>query len=79
MREGVADERVEALVVDLDVEDAAAARGHDDRLHAALGRAGHVAVHPGAVEDRADDVEVRCRASARRRRRRSGWSRPGWR
>ena len=38
MRERVRDERVEALLVDLDVEDAAAAGGDDDRLHAVLRR-----------------------------------------
>src|SRR6188508_2166950 len=56
--EGMADERVEAFVVDLDVEDAAAARGHVDRLDAVERvRRAHVAVRIGGVENRADDVE----------------------
>ena len=73
--EGVADEGVEALVLDLHVEDRAAAGRHADGLDAAL-EPRQVLVHPRAVEDRADDVEVDVQARARRRRPRSAWSRP---
>ena len=58
VREGVADERVETGLVDLHVEDRAAARRNEDCLDALLWRVGDVGVHPRAVEDRADDVEV---------------------
>ncbi len=56
--EGVADKRIEALDVELDVEDAAAAGRHDHRLHVPQRRVRQTAVAPGAVEHPADDVEV---------------------
>ena len=49
---------IEPFLVDLDVEDAAAAGRHVHRLDAVERvRRVHVAVHVGGVEDRADDVE----------------------
>ena len=57
-RERVRDEGVQALLVDLDVEDAAPTRGDGHGLHAPLVLA-HVAIDPGAVQDRADDMKVR--------------------
>ena len=56
-REGMADERVQPGLVDLDVEDAAAAGRYLRRLHV-VQMLRQVGVDPGAVEDRADDVEV---------------------
>src|SRR5262249_3728498 len=61
--ERMADERVEARLVDLDVENAAAAGRHECRLDVAL-VVRHVRVHPRAVEDRADDVKVGVEARA---------------
>src|SRR5690349_3441418 len=55
--ERVTDERIEARLVDLHVEDAAAASRNHGRLDVAL-ILRHVRVQPGAVEDRAHDVEV---------------------
>ena len=63
VREGVRHEGIEARLVDLDVEHGPAAGRDADRLHAPL-ELRHVAVHPGAVEDRADDVEVRVEGRA---------------
>ena len=56
---------IEPFVVDLHVEDPAAAGGHVDRLDA-VERVGwiHVAVDVGGVEDRADHVECRRQARA---------------
>ena len=68
VREGVRHERIEAGLVDLDVEDAAAAGRHLHGLHAVLRRARDVRVRPGSVEDRARRRGSRCRASALRRR-----------
>ena len=59
------EERVEARLVDHDVEDRAAAGGNADGLDAGL-EPGHVLVDPGPVEDRADDVEVGVEARAGR-------------
>src|SRR5205823_63194 len=57
--EGVGDEWVEAGLVDLDVEDAAAAGGHRDGLHVVQRVGGiHVPEGVGGVQDRADDVKV---------------------
>ena len=57
MRERVAHERVEARLVDLDVEDGSASGRHLDGLDPFCG-ARDVGVRPGSVEDGADDVEV---------------------
>src|SRR5215203_530166 len=63
VREGVRDERVEALLIDLHVEDGAPTGRHGDRLDTAL-EAGHVTVRPCSVEDRPHDVEVRVQRRA---------------
>src|SRR5215211_4720183 len=65
VREGVGDERVQTLLVDLDVEDAGAARCDAHGLDALLRRVRHVGVDPRPVEDRADDVECRLERRAR--------------
>src|SRR5213078_1703323 len=62
-RERMADERVQPRLVDLDVEDAAAAGGDERRLNVAL-IAGHVCVHPRSVEQRPDHVEFGVEARA---------------
>src|SRR5215831_2274648 len=62
--ERMAHEGVEPRLVDLDVEDAPAAGRDERRLDVAL-VVRHVRVHPGAVEDRADDVKVGIEARAR--------------
>src|SRR6476620_9476415 len=55
------DERVEAPLIDLDVEYAAAAGRNHCRLHVPL-ELRHVGVDPGAIQDRADDMESRIEA-----------------
>jgi hypothetical protein len=64
VREGVAHEGIKPGLVDLHVENRAASGGHGHGLDALL-EPRHVAVHLGAVEDLADDVEVgiECRSS----------------
>src|SRR5438874_12920838 len=56
-RERVRDERVEARLVDLDVEHTGASGRYEGSLDVALVPA-EVSVDPGPVEQRADDVEV---------------------
>src|SRR5438067_12916336 len=61
-RERVRHERVDPRLVDLDVEDAAAACGNHRGLDPVLRSVTQVGVHPGAVEQRADDVELGVQA-----------------
>src|SRR5215213_10172473 len=57
--ESMGDERVQAGLVDRDVEDAAAAGRHWNGLDSVQGTGrGHVAERVGGVEHRADDMEV---------------------
>src|SRR5215207_8272093 len=60
-RERVAEEGVEARLVDLDLEDAAAAGRYAECLNVLL-PAAHVGIDVGAIEDCAYDVEVGVKA-----------------
>src|SRR3954451_7896147 len=64
-REGVGDKRVDPRLVDLDVEDTAAARSDYLALDFLLPRICEFGVHPGAVEQRPDDVELGFQARPR--------------